>query len=69
MNSGAALLRAYTHNPVILEIGVSGDEIGAELFAKFQTLQRQKRSILRIEDIALDTSVELELSKLLFEYY
>lgn len=69
IRSGGALLRAYTHNSYLLELGVSSDEVGDMLFTKFQELQRQKRSILTIDDIKKETMVEHELSKMLFDYY
>ena len=43
---GGALVAAYDHNPYLMELALSADEIGADVFKKLQEIFERKRAIV-----------------------
>ena len=67
--AGQALYRAYAANGFLSELAVTRDEVGDDSFDQIARLMRKKKAIVTDADIAQDTGIELELSKVLYEYY
>ncbi len=66
--AGKALFNAYRHCPYLLELALSADEIGKELWEQFKILFDVKRACVAVEAIRLDTKLTERQSKQLASY-
>lgn len=56
--AGEALYRAYIHNYHVVEIGLSSEEVGLDIFEKFQAAFCRKRCPQQMMDVQYETSIQ-----------
>ena len=67
--AGAALLKAYTHAPFLLEVALSKDEVGDETWYSFRTIFMQKRSVIDTSYLDYETRLNEKNTEILSKYY
>ena len=67
--AGAALLKAYTHAPFLLEVALSKDEVGDEMWNSFRTIFMQKRSVIDTSYLDYETRLNEKNTEILSKYY
>jgi len=66
--AGRALLKAYRHCPHLLELALSADEIGNELYEQFKLLFEVKRASTAPGDYLGETKLSSSQSKIIQSY-
>lgn len=67
--SGSALLKAYKHNPYLIELALTSDEIGADLYEQFRQLFSNKRASIHPTAIDEETFLSPSQSALIATYH
>lgn len=66
--AGAALLRAYRHCPHLLELALSADEIGQELWEQFRVVFETKRASTAPGEYSQETTLSAAQAKIIASY-
>lgn len=66
--AGLALLRSYKNNPHLLELALTADEIGVELWEQFSQIFQQKRASVNPDNIFVETTLSESQNALLQAY-
>lgn len=67
--AGRLLMNAYRYAPFLVELALSADEIGTELWEQFRREFRRKRADVNPEDTTDETVIEYKTSPILDHYY
>lgn len=66
--TGERLLNAYRHNPVLIELGLSADEVGAACWEEVMNVYNSKRALVSADDIMEDSYINEESGKMIEAY-
>lgn len=66
--AGQALLKAYKHSPYMIELGLSADEVGVEVWEQFRLEFEYKRASTSPDALVAETKLSQKQSKLLLDY-
>jgi Ran GTPase-activating protein (RanGAP) involved in mRNA processing and transport len=67
--AGKCLLKAFTHAPFLLELALSKDEVGDEIWDDFRRVFMKKRSVIDTTYLAYETRLNETNTKILEKYY
>jgi hypothetical protein len=69
VRSGQALLKAFRHAPFMIEMALSADEVGTELWDQFKKVFHAKRSVPDIALVEQETYIHEKNTEILEAYY
>jgi hypothetical protein len=59
---------AFEHNPHLMELGLSADEVGSDVWDKFCALFSKKKALMSPDDLAYDTILDDSICHIVEEY-